>query len=116
MALADRQLAMLERMAALEPPPFFMGGLAVDALVAGTVTREHGDFDSVSPRSELGLLRGQAEELGFEGFETVGGRAVLLFAQAPGDVRLDLGIADEENGRLRDASLPDRTEMELAPL
>jgi hypothetical protein len=44
------------------------------------------------------------------------GAPFYLFAQAPGDVRLDLGIADDENGRLRDASFPDLTEVELAPL
>jgi hypothetical protein len=60
---------MLARVAALDPPPFFMGGFAEDALLAGTVTRRHEDFDWLLPRSELDLRRGQAESLGFDGIE-----------------------------------------------
>jgi hypothetical protein len=102
--LAERQLEMLRRMAALEPLPVFMGGYAEDALTTGTVTREHEDFDWVFPRRELALRRAQAEELEFEGFETWGeaapGEPFYLFSWAPGDLRLDLGVADEEDGGL----------------
>jgi hypothetical protein len=64
MTLADRQLEMLRRMAALDPPPVFMGGFAEDARAAGTVTRPHEDLDWVFPRGELELRRAQAERLG----------------------------------------------------
>lgn len=37
--LAERQLEMIRRMAALDPPPAFIGGFAEDALLAGTVLR-----------------------------------------------------------------------------
>jgi hypothetical protein len=101
--LAERQLELLRRMAHLEPAPYFMGGYAEDALFAGSVTRPHLDLDWVLPRSELDLRRAQAEELGFSGFDTWGeaapGVPFYLFAQA-GEVRLDLGIADEEDGGL----------------
>jgi hypothetical protein len=100
-ALAERQLEMLRRMAALDPPPVFMGGYAEDALTAGTVTRPHEDFDWMFPRSELRLRRTQAEQLGFTGFETWGeaapGEPFYLFSWAPDDVRLDLGVADQED-------------------
>jgi hypothetical protein len=51
----DAQRAMLARMAGLDPPPFSMGGFAEDALLAGTVTRPHEDFDWLLQRSELQL-------------------------------------------------------------
>jgi hypothetical protein len=102
--LAERQLEMLRRMASLGPPPFFIGGYAEDALMAGMVTREHGDFDWLLPRRELDLRRAQAEELGFTGFETWGeaapGEPFYLFARAPHDLRLELGVVDEEDGAL----------------
>ena len=103
MTLPEQQLEMIRRMAALDPAPYFMGGYAEDALLAGSVTRPHLDIDWVLPRSELRLRRAQAEELGFSGFETFGeaapGVPFYLFAEA-GEVRLDLGIADEEDDTL----------------
>jgi hypothetical protein len=102
--LPERQLEVLSRMASLDPPPVFMGGYAEDALLAGTVTRPHEDFDWVFPRGELVLRRAQAEELGFAGFETWGeaapGEPFYIYSEAPDDVRLDLGVADEEDGGL----------------
>ena len=104
MTLAERQLETLQRMAALDPPPVFMGGYAEDALVAGTVTRPHEDLDWIFPRRELERRRAQAEELGFTGFETWGeaapGEPFYVYSWRPDDVRLDLGVADEENGEL----------------
>jgi hypothetical protein len=104
MTLAERQLAMLRRMAALDPAPVFIGGYAEDALAAGTVTRPHQDLDWFFPRRELDLRRAQAEKLGFTGFETWGeaapGEPFYVYAWTPDDVRLDLGIADEEDGPL----------------
>jgi hypothetical protein len=70
MSLADRQLELLERMAALDPKPFFIGGFAEDALLAGCVTREHGDLDWIFPHHELDARLAQAAELGFEDFGT----------------------------------------------
>lgn len=94
---------MLRRMASLDPVPCFMGGYAEDALLAGSVTRPHGDFDWLLPRSELELRRAQAERLGFSEFETWGeaapGVPFYLFTQN-GDLKLEIGIADEEDGAL----------------
>jgi hypothetical protein len=49
-----------------------------------------------------GRLESCAEQLGFEGFETKGeaapGEPFYLYAWAPHDVRLDLGIVDEDDG------------------
>jgi len=80
-----------------------MGGYAEDALLAGSVTRPHGDFDWLLPRSELELRQAQAERLGFSGFDTWGeaapGVPFYLFTQT-GDLKLEIGIADEEDGAL----------------
>ncbi len=92
---------MLQRMASLDPAPCFMGGYAEDAMLAGAVTRPHEDLDRISPRasSRSGSLRPSA--LGFSDFETWGeaapGEPFDLFTQN-GDLRLDLGIADEVDG------------------
>jgi len=100
-SLAERQLDLLGRMAALDPPPCFMGGYAEDALLAGAVTRPHEDIDWLLPRSELALRLAQAEEIGFASFETWGeaapGEPFYLFGQ-DGGLKLDLGIADEADG------------------
>ena len=94
---------MLQRMAALDPPPCFMGGYAEDALLAGSVTRLHEDFDWLLPREELPLRRAQAEQLGFTGFEVWGeaapGEPFYIFAEC-GELKLDLGIADIEDSAL----------------
>jgi hypothetical protein len=102
MDLTERQLELLRRMAALEPRPVLMGGYAEDALLAGTVTRPHEDVDWLLPRREADLRLEQARELGFTSFETWGeaapGLPFYLFAEA-GELKLDLGIADEVDGR-----------------
>jgi hypothetical protein len=70
--LTAHQLDLLRRMSELDPPPVVFGGYAEDALIAGTVTRPHGDVDWLVPRRELALRLTQAESLGFAGFETWG--------------------------------------------
>ena len=79
-----------------------MGGYAEDALLAGTVTREHGDVDLIFPRGEAELRLAQLADLGFEGWETWGeaapGVPFYLFGQN-GDLKLELGLADESAGR-----------------
>jgi len=100
-SLAEQQLDLLKRMAELDPPPCVMGGYAEDALLAGTVTRPHEDVDWLLPRHELQLRLSQAGQLGFAEFETWGeaapGEPFYLFGQS-GDLKLDLGIADESDG------------------
>jgi hypothetical protein len=95
--LAEQQLDLLRRMAALDPAPCFMGGFAEDALLAGRVTRCHVDLDWLCPRHELGLRLAQAGELGFTEFETWGvsapGEPFYLFARN-GELKLEVGVAD----------------------
>jgi hypothetical protein len=101
--LAEAQLELLRRMAALDPAPCLIGGYAEDALLAGTVTRPHVDIDWIVPRRELPLRLAQARELGFGEFETWGeaapGQPFYLYAEN-GDLKLDLGVTDEHDGRV----------------
>jgi hypothetical protein len=96
--LAERQLELLRRMAALDPAPCFIGGYAEDSLLAGTVTRPHVDLDWLCPRHELAVRLEQAGELGFAEFETWGesapGEPFYLFAQS-GELKLEVGVADD---------------------
>lgn len=99
----ERQLDFLRRMSALDPPVWIMGGFAEDALLEGRVTRPHDDIDWAYPRSEHDLRLAQAHELGFARFETWGESApgVPFYLSADdGDLRLELGVVDEEDGAL----------------
>jgi hypothetical protein len=102
-ALAERQLELIARMAALDPAPFLMGGFAEDALLAGAATRPHGDVDWILERSELDVRRRQAAALGFDSLETLGEAAPgepFYLSCDDGDLRLEAGIADEIGGDL----------------
>jgi hypothetical protein len=97
--LTERQLDLLARSAALDPPVRILGGYAEDALLAGTVTRPHVDVDWIFPRPEYELRLGQARELGFDAFEVRGesapGRPFYLHAKN-GDLELEIGVVDED--------------------
>lgn len=80
-----------------------MGGYAEDALLAGTVTRPHDDVDWLIPRRELPLRLEQAAVLGFARFETWGEAAPgvpFYLSSDSGDLRLELGVVDEDGGDL----------------
>jgi hypothetical protein len=100
--LTDRQLELIAKLAGLEPTLTFMGGYAEDALLAGRVTREHEDIDVVFRRTEQELRFAQLAELGFGSWETVGEAAPgvpFYLAGQDGEVKLDLGVADEHDGK-----------------
>jgi hypothetical protein len=101
-SLAEAQLELLRRMAALDPMPCLIGGYAEDALLAGTVTRSHGDIDWLVPRRELPLRREQARELGFDELsvwgESAPGEPFYLYGES-GALKLEVGVADEHRGR-----------------
>jgi len=94
----QRQLDLIAKLAALDPPIAFMGGFAEDALLAGGITREHEDIDVIFPRDQQKLRLAQLAELGFRDWETWGeaapGVPFYLFGQS-GDLNLDLGIVDQ---------------------
>jgi hypothetical protein len=100
--LTDRQLELIAKLAALEPTLTFMGGYAEDALLAGRVARRHEDVDVVFARSEQELRLAQLAELGFANWETIGEAAPgvpFYLAGQDGELRLDLGVADEQDGK-----------------
>lgn len=101
--LAKRQLDLIAKLAALDPPPSFMGGFAEDAVLAGTVTRPHEDVDLILPRDDQELWLARLAELGFADWETWGeaapGVPFYLFGQR-GDLKIDVGIADMADGRI----------------
>ena len=101
--VTERQLDLLRRMEALDPPVRIIGGYAEDALLDGTVTRPHGDVDWLFPRSEYGLRLAQARELDFAELgvwgESAPGKPFYLSAD-DGDLRLELGVVDEEDGAI----------------
>jgi hypothetical protein len=117
-SLAEAQFALLERCAALDPPPPLMGGYAEDALLARSVTRPHEDVDWLFPRRELGLRLAQAAELGFEAFETWGEAAPGEPFYLYGD-QGSFGPLSEPQlaslAALRERFFPDRSEEELLP-
>lgn len=94
-SLAEAQLELLWRMAALDPAPCLIGGYAEDALLAGTVTRPHVDIDWIVPRHELPLRLAQARKLGFGELETWGesapGEPFYLYAEN-GELKLELAV------------------------
>ena len=100
-SLAEAQFGLLERCAALDPPPPLIVG-SPGSLLARSVTRPHEDVDWLFPRRDLGLRLAQAADLGFEAFETWGeaapGEPFYLYGEN-GALRLDLGVADEIDGR-----------------
>jgi hypothetical protein len=102
-AVTARQLELLERMSALDPPLRVIGGFAEDALLAGSVTRPHVDVDWLIPRRECDLRLEQASELGFAELEVWGesapGEPFYLYGES-GDLKLEIGVADEEDGAL----------------
>jgi len=102
-ALTEQQLELLRRMTALHPPVRIIGGYAEDALLAGTVTRPHVDIDWLFPRREYDLRLAQACQLGFDRLEVWGesapGQPFYLYGDN-GRLKLELGVADEEDGRL----------------
>ncbi|MEZ0233757.1 MAG: hypothetical protein ACAH81_02265 [Actinomycetota bacterium] len=97
----QRQLDLLGRMAALDPPLHIIGGYAEDALIGAGVSREHEDVDWLVPRSELSRRLNHARELGFDDFETYGesapGQPFYLTAQQ-GELSIDIGVSDEVDG------------------
>ena len=101
--LTERQLDLLGRSAALDPPVRILGGYAEDALLAGTLTRPHVDVDWIFPRSEYDLRLAQARELGFDEFdvrgESAAGRPFYLHARN-GDLELEVGVVDDDEAAL----------------
>lgn len=115
-ALQDRQLELIERMAALDPPPWFMGGRAEDAVLAGEATRPHDDVDWLLRRRELDERLAQAARFGFETFETWGESTPLRAGIASIGSFGPLSERQQQAmEHLRERFFPERTPAELVP-
>ena len=105
-------LAIIERLAALEPPVFTFGGFAEDALLDGSITRPHGDLDVLVARSSLELHLAQLGELGFTDFDVLfepqAGRPLVLGGAHDGQ-DLELGVFDELEPGIASFVLPVET-------
>ena len=91
-------LALIERLAFLEPPVFIFGGFAEDALLDRSITRPHGDVDVLVGRATLDLNLAQLGSIGFIDFDVLfepqPGRPLVLGAARAGQ-NLELGVFDE---------------------
>jgi hypothetical protein len=91
-----KQIDLIARLMALEPPLFLFGGFAEDALLHGQVSRPHGDIDLFVWLDELELRVQQAADLSFEDmhvkFEPAAGRPMVLGGIAEG-IELELVVA-----------------------
>ncbi len=91
-------LPIVAELCALDPPVWVFGGIAEEALLNGTVTREHGDIDLLVSRSALPRhLRG-FEAIGYPSpqvyFEVVSGQPLVLGSER-GGMPLEIGVYDE---------------------
>ncbi len=93
----DKYLQLLERIANLLPPVFIMGGFAEDALLNHRITRQHGDIDVLTPRSQLNQCLEQFKSLGFPAFEVYleesPGHPFVLGADA-NDLHIEVGVSN----------------------
>ncbi len=93
----DKHLQLLERIATLLPPVFIMGGFAEDALLNHRITRQHGDIDVLTLRSQLNQCLEQFKSLGFPEFEVYleesPGNPFVLGADA-NDLHIEIGVSN----------------------
>jgi len=95
-----RYLPLLEVLFALEPKGFIIGGIAEDALLNGTMTRDHWDIDMFVLRDDVPLRMQQLAALGFPRNE-VKHEALpglpMVYEGGQGDLHVELGPVDELN-------------------
>jgi hypothetical protein len=91
-------LPIVAELCALDPPVWVFGGIAEEALLEGSVTREHGDIDLLVDRDALSRHVAGFEAIGYPSlqtyFEVVSGQPLVLGAERDG-VPLEVGIYDE---------------------
>jgi hypothetical protein len=93
-----RYLALIDRLATVQPPVYVFGGFAEDALIAGRTTRPHGDVDVLVGRADLVGHLGRFGDWGFPDFEIyfeVVPGSPLVYHSALDGIQLELGVFDE---------------------
>lgn len=90
-------LPIVGELCALDPPVWVFGGIAEEALLEGSVTREHGDVDLLVARNALSRHIQGFEAIGFPTpqvyFEVVSGHPLVLGAERDG-MPMELGVYD----------------------
>jgi hypothetical protein len=91
-------LPIVAELCALDPPVWVFGGIAEEALLEGSVTREHGDIDLLVNRKALSRHVTGFEAIGYPSpqtyFEVVPGQPLVLGAERDGRP-LEIGVFDE---------------------
>jgi len=99
-----QQVTLLQRLSALKPAPFLMGGFAEDALLYGDFSRDHEDIDLLVERSELERLLQKLSTLGYDEWETWGETAVgepFYLSKRANDLLMDIAVTDRtDSGEL----------------
>jgi hypothetical protein len=102
-------LAIAAELSALEPPVWVFGGIAEEALLAGTVTHEHGDIDVLVSRNVLARHIQAIDGIGYPSpqvsFEVVPGQPLVLGAERDG-MPMELGVFDEMESGIASFVLP----------
>ena len=93
----------------LDPPVFVFGGIAEEALLEGTVSREHGDIDVLVDRKALRAHIEAFEAIGYPApqvyFEVVPGQPLVLGTERDG-MPLEVGVYDEIEAGVASFVLP----------
>jgi len=93
-----RYLPLLEDLFGLDPKVFVIGGVAEDALLNGTMTRDHWDIDMVTLRDDVPTRERQLAQLGFPPLE-VKHEAIpgvpMVYETGHDDLHIEVGPVDE---------------------
>jgi hypothetical protein len=94
-------LPIVAELCKLDPPVRVFGGIAEEALLDGSVTREHGDVDVLVDRKALSRHRDAFESIGYPPlevyFEVVSDQPLVLGTERDG-MPLEVGVYDEIDG------------------
>ena len=93
----------------LDPPVWVFGGIAEEALLEGSVRREHGDIDVLVDRKALRTHIESFEAIGYPAlrvyFEVVPGQPLVLGAERDG-MPVEVGVYDEIEAGVASFVLP----------
>ncbi len=102
-------LPIVAELCALDPPVWVFGGIAEEALLEGSVTREHGDIDLLVNRNALARHMHGFEAFGYPPpqvyFEVVSGSPLVLGAERDG-MPMEIGVHDEMEPGIASFVLP----------
>jgi hypothetical protein len=102
-------LPIVVELCALDPPVWVFGGIAEEALLEGSVSRQHGDIDLLVDRSVLPAHLETFEAIGYPSlrvlFEVVPGQPLVLGSERDG-MPMEVGVYDEMGSGIASFVLP----------